>query len=217
MVQDETQRAEYLRTLCIESDRLASLIDNVLNYARLENGRANLHVATIGVEQLLIEMQQMFEPRTGPAGKTLVIEDRTPPSSLITTDFALVRQVLANLLENAFKHTTGACDPRVWLRANREPDGCFVFQVEDGGPGIPLGDQNRIFSPFWHGRGNNGCPAPGVGLGLALARRWTQLLGGTLRVDSPARDRLGARFTLVLPSGSCRPCGGPVSDDRVRC
>jgi signal transduction histidine kinase len=207
MVQDETRRAEYLHTLCVESDRLANLIDNVLNYARLENGRASLHYAAIEVPQLLSEMQQMFQPRTALAGKCLVVDDQTATNSLIYTDFALVRQILANLLDNAFKHTAGACDTRVWLRASQELDGRFAFQVEDSGPGIPMSDQKRIFSPFWHGSGSNGCPSPGVGLGLALARRWAKLLDGTLRVESPVQEQGGARFTLVLPNTPRRIAG----------
>jgi signal transduction histidine kinase len=198
LVKDEARRDEYIRTLHIESDRLASFIDNVLNYGRLENGRPNLHRTSVPVQQLLAEMRQLFEPRTAPAGKLLVVEDNTPPGAQLYTDISLVRQILANLLDNAFKHTAGTSDTRVWLRANQQASGQFEFHVEDGGPGIRGMDQNRIFSPFWRGSTTKLCSSPGVGLGLALARRWATLLGGTLRVKSPVQDQGGARFTLLI-------------------
>jgi signal transduction histidine kinase len=198
MVQDEAQRAEYLRTLRAESDRLAGLIGNVLDYARLENGRPIVNRTEVFLQPFLGELQQLFTPPGGAAGKSLVIEDSTLPGSSILTDPGLLRQILGNLLDNAFKHTAGALDGRVWLRVARDSQGQFVFQVEDRGAGIPLIDQRRIFNSFWRGPGRNGCSVPGVGLGLPLARRWSQLLDSTLRVESPIGEQGGSRFVLTL-------------------
>jgi signal transduction histidine kinase len=203
MVRDEQQRAQYLSTLCAESDRLAGLVGNVLDYAQLENGQPNVNRMPVAVQPFLAEIRQVLQPLSEAAGKSLIIESEIPHESLMFTDPGLARQILANLLDNAFKHTAGSSDNRVWLRVDRR-DGQITFQVEDRGPGIAASDQKRIFSSFWRGSGKNGCPAPGVGLGLALAQRWTHLLGGSLAVESPAGELGGTRFVLVLPNQPLR-------------
>jgi signal transduction histidine kinase len=108
-----------------------------------------------------------------------------------------VQQIVANLIDNACKHTRDAEDHRLWLRARRLSPGRVVLEVEDRGPGVAARERRSIFRPFRRGAD---APTGGVGLGLALAHRWAELLGGrlALRRDGEAG---GACFRLELPVG----------------
>ena len=114
----------------------------------------------------------------------------------VDTDPELIQQVLGNLIDNACKYSQGAEDPRIWLRTRAEGNR-LMLEVEDRGPGIPPRDRRSIFRPFCRGREADET-AGGVGLGLALACRWGQQLGGKLRLR-PTPSRTGACFQLDLP------------------
>lgn len=199
MVRDEAQRAEYLRTLCAESDRLAGLIGNVLDFSRLENGRPEVTIAPVELTAFLDQTKQLLEPRCVATGKTLIVENQTLPGTTARTDVELLRQILSNLVDNACKHTAGAADSRMWLRACSLGNLTVRLEVEDRGPGIPSQDRRSIFRSFWRGRRNDVHSVSGFGLGLALAHRWAKLIGGSLRLESPA-NQPGARFVLEVPA-----------------
>ena len=101
-------------------------------------------------------------------------------------------RVLQNLLQNAIRHTPA--DGTVRVEARLEA-GLLKVVVADDGEGIPHAQMARVFEPFW--RGDAARATPGAGLGLALAKRITEALGGDIHVDSPARG--GARFAVLLP------------------
>src|SRR5262249_10320213 len=113
------------------------------------------------------------------------------------TDSRLVQQILGNLIDNACKYSQAAQDRRIWLRARRESHQ-LALEVEDSGPGVPHHERRAIFRPFCRGKTID-VTAGGVGLGLALAYRWTQLLEGRLSCR-PGRDHVGACFRIELPS-----------------
>jgi signal transduction histidine kinase len=101
--------------------------------------------------------------------------------------------VLQNLLQNAIRHTPA--DGAVRVEARRRPNGVEVA-VEDTGEGIPPDVLGKVFDPFW--RGDAARTTPGSGLGLALAKRIVEALGGDIRVESaPAA---GSRFAVILPT-----------------
>jgi signal transduction histidine kinase len=106
----------------------------------------------------------------------------------------LLQQVVGNLIDNACKYSHDAEDPRIWLRVAGEK-GKVCFEVEDCGPGIPPRERRTIFRPFRRGRSAD-ATGGGVGLGLALARRWARLLGGKLDLRPSS---CGACFRLELP------------------
>jgi signal transduction histidine kinase len=197
MVKDEQKRAEYLRTLHAEADRLSRLVANVLDFSRLEKQRPRLIRSKVAVSGLLEGVRQTWQGRCHDAGKDLVIENALPPGAELTTDTELAGQVLANLIDNACKYSRCAEDRRVWVRALRGPDGRVQLEVEDCGPGVASAEQRSVFRPFRRGSGAD-VRAGGVGLGLALARRWAGLLGGRLTVHR-GQGGVGARFRLELP------------------
>jgi signal transduction histidine kinase len=196
MVKDEKTKQEYLQTLDCETDRLSRLIANVLDFSRLENQQPRLNRSVLTVAELLDRIADIWQRRCQDSGKQLVIEGLAPPETILETDPELLQQVLGNLIDNACKYSREAEDPRIWLRSLLAGSGRLFLEVEDRGPGISAGERRGIFQPFQRGRGSD-VVAGGVGLGLALARRWMALLGGTLALAP--KEGVGACFRAELP------------------
>jgi signal transduction histidine kinase len=196
MVRDEAQRAEYLQTLNAEADRLNRLVGNVLDFSRLENQRARVQRAPIAVADLLGDVRTAWQGHCQQAQKELIVENQVAGDTAVVTDRHLVHQILSNLIDNACKYSREADDRRIWLRA-KNSGRQLVFEVEDRGKGVPAGEYRSIFRAFRRGRRDDGTTG-GVGLGLALARRWAQDIGGRLTLASSANT--GACFRLELPS-----------------
>ena len=193
LVREERQKDEYIRTLHGEADRLGRLVNNVLDFSRLERQRPRLARTRVAVADLLAAVRDTWQGRCQDAGKELVVESGLADGTMLETDAELLQQVLANLIDNACKYSRDAADPRLWLRAKAE-GGRVVFEVEDCGPGVPARERRTIFRPFRRGRQAD-ATGGGVGLGLALARRWARLLGGQLTLQKADR---GACFRLEL-------------------
>jgi signal transduction histidine kinase len=198
LVRDEKQRAEYIRTLHAEADRLNRLVSNVLDFSRLEKQHPRLALRPARTADLLGQAQATWQGRCQDAAKELVLENADGPEIEVVTDGELLQQVLGNLLDNACKYSRGAEDPRLWLRVRRGRAG-VVFEVEDRGPGVAPAERRSIFRAFRRGRSAD-VTAGGVGLGLALAYRWTRLLGGKLRLRKATAEG-GACFQVYLPVG----------------
>jgi signal transduction histidine kinase len=201
MVKGEEQKAEYLGTLHTEAERLNRLVNNVLDFSRLENQRPRLVLTRVSVGELLDQLTATWQARCAEAGKELTLDDRAGPQAVLRTDVQLVQQILGNLIDNACKYSCGAEDRRLWVRAAVRGRR-VVFEVEDRGPGVPKRERGSIFQAFGRGRSAD-VTAGGVGLGLALALRWARVLGGRLTLCAPA-EGTGACFRLELP-GECGP------------
>jgi signal transduction histidine kinase len=145
---------------------------------------------------LLENLRATWQTRCQDAGKELVVENALGPEAVFETDVQLAQQILGNLIDNACKYSRGAEDRRLWVRARAEGRR-LVLEVEDRGPGIPARERRSIFRPFRRGKGAD-VTAGGVGLGLALAGRWANLLGGRLTLRA-GQGPAGACFRLELP------------------
>jgi signal transduction histidine kinase len=197
LIRDEEKRQEYLNTLAVESDRLHRLIDNVLDFARLEKRRKEGDAKPVAVAELLDQVRQTWADRVATDGKELVIVSTLPNGHQVTTDPALVQQIVGNLIDNARKYTREATDPRIWVWARPGRRAGVVLEVEDRGPGVPAGERRDVFKPFRRGE-HADTTAGGAGLGLALAKSWAEVLGGRLTYR-PADGGPGACFRLELP------------------
>ena len=197
MIQDEAKRQEYLNTLATESDRLHRLIDNVLDFAKLEKRRANGDMKPVKVGELLDQLRTTWTDRVGTDGKELVVISTLPADTEVRTDAVMVHQIVGNLIDNARKYTREAADRRIWLWAKPGGSGRVAFEVEDRGAGVPAGERKSIFKPFRRGAKAE-TTAGGAGLGLALAKQWAEVLGGTVAFR-PADGAPGACFRLELP------------------
>jgi signal transduction histidine kinase len=194
MVREPERREDYLRTLNGEAERLHRLVANVLDFARLERQGPRPQPTRVVATELLERLRESWQRHCESGGKELVIEAGSPDAAL-WTDAELVQQILGNLIDNACKYSRGADDRRVWLRLLA--DGTRVaFEVEDRGPGITASEKRAIFRAFRRGRTAE-TTAGGVGLGLALAKRWAEALGGRLLLRA---TECGACFRLELPA-----------------
>jgi signal transduction histidine kinase len=196
LVRDEAQKTEYLHTLHAEADRLHRLIANVLDFSRMEDQRPRLVKSTLKLGCLLEQVRATWQTRCHDAGKQLIVENTAGDETTLETDAELTEQVLGNLIDNACKYSRDAEDHRIWLRASKLEMTQLRIEVEDRGPGVSARERRAIFRPFRRGHGTDA--TGGVGLGLALAHRWTRFLGGRLALRTCSASQ-GACFQLELP------------------
>jgi signal transduction histidine kinase len=173
---------------------LLRIVDDVLDYARIEGGRVELNVQPATVAELVEEAVFTVQPLAADKGLRLVSGDAPPRS--IRTDPGRVRQILVNLLSNAVKFTPAGGEVAVLARELRRRGGAvngLELRVRDTGPGIAPDDQARVFLEFEQVRGTQG----GTGLGLPISRKLARMLGGDLTLESRLGE--GSTFVLRLP------------------
>ena len=187
----EEERSDFYRIIVRESARLGRLVDQVLSFARVEQGVQAYKFEdgdmTPVITQLVKDYREFLE-RSG-----FSIEQSLPQSTPpVRFDAAAVSQAVINLIDNAAKYSGEAKEIAVRLRAQ---DSAVTLEVEDYGIGIPVADRERIFDRFY--RISNGNARGGYGIGLFLVRHIMDAHGGQVEVDSePGR---GSRFRLVFP------------------
>ena len=203
IVSDPAKQKEYIATLQNESTRLNRLIDNVLDFARLETPIDKPQPQPIRIGDWLNEVEQTWANRCRDNGMSLVIDSEIDPATTVVITCAIVMQIVGNLIDNARKYAQSASDKRIRLRVAQQTNR-LILEVEDAGPGVASHDQDGLFRPFHRGEVADTI-AGGVGLGLSLAQEWTRRIGGTLRHHLPASGQ-GACFRLTLP------CHWPAND-----
>lgn len=195
----EESRTEYLQTLNRESKRLADLVNGVLEYARVENRRVRLNPRSISAAEFLERARATFEKPCDDEGVQLVLENHWRDGEPLRTDVDLVLCVAGVLVANACRHGRNGKQSQVHLQLEHSGDRIHL-DVVDNGPGIDARDNRTLYKPFRRGRSAEANARGGLGLGLALARNWSKLLGG--RLDLVARRDVtfgGAHFRLTLP------------------
>jgi Na+/proline symporter/signal transduction histidine kinase len=191
---DVGARRKVLETIAKETGRLTRLINQVLDVAKLESGRAEWHVSRVDMKEVISDtvaaMSQLFEERK------IRVEVSVPEKvSSVSGDTDRLIQVLLNLLSNAMKF----CDPRDGRIeiALTEREDALRIDVRDNGCGIDEADQRIIFDKFRQAGDTPADMPQGSGLGLYISRRIIERHGGSLRVES--RPGEGACFSLSLP------------------
>lgn len=193
-VPDEGKRQDYLRTIGRETQRLARLVNNVLDFSRLEQGQKRFELAEIDLVAELAALCATHEPRVAEAGLTLRRE--LPDSvAVVKADRDAVGQIVINLLDNACKYAASGGEVTVSL-VMRACGGAEV-RVSDRGPGVPAEHRSRIFHKFHRVDETLTREKDGAGLGLSIARQLARGMGGELS-HSP-RTGGGAEFILELP------------------
>jgi signal transduction histidine kinase len=192
-VTDPAQRAEYYRVITRESERLSRLIENVLDFSRIEGGRRTYERAPAPVEPLVRESLEPFAYPLAQGGFKVDV-DVAPDLPDVTMDAAAVGQALSNLIDNAIKYS----GERKALRVSAAlTGGALALSVADEGIGIPPGEHARIFEKFYRVGRSDTQGRRGSGVGLALVRHVAEAHGGRVTVES--RPGAGSRFTLWLP------------------
>ena len=184
-VKEEAQ-ARYLEVIVRESERLTRLVDNVLDFGRLERGRRKFNLEKHDVNELL-SVAEAQRPRVEAAGLTLTVSP-APAPVVRTFDPDAVGQVLVNLIDNAVKYAAGGKAIEVSVGANGE------IAVADRGPGIAAKHRSRIFERFYRCDDSITAKSSGSGLGLSIASRLMAGMGGELAFAP--RPGGGATFTI---------------------
>src|SRR6266496_474569 len=189
-VTDEAARREYYGVITRESERLTRLIDNVLDFSRIEGGRQRYEVGPHPVEPLIHEVLDAFRYPLAQRGFKLDVTVAPDlPDALVDPD--AIKQALANLVDNALKYSTER--RRLGIGARREGE-WVVIEVADEGIGIPAGETERIFEKFYRIGRSETQGTRGSGVGLALVKHIAEAHGGRVRVES--RPGQGSRFEI---------------------
>jgi signal transduction histidine kinase/CheY-like chemotaxis protein len=194
-----------LQTLERTGEHLLGLINDVLDYSKIEGGHLRLAREPFDLHALLLSVAELTRVSAAEKGLQLQVNLQLDPSCWVWGDEARLRQVLLNLTGNAVKFTVMG---RVTLRAFAPQPGWSRIEVADTGPGVPEADRERIFQAFEQSDGTFARRHGGTGLGLTIAREITQAMGGELLcLDS---DMGGALFRLSLPAEPA-PAAVPIT------
>lgn len=193
-VEDPAKRSRYFATIGRETARLTRLVNNALDFGRLEAGRKEYHPAAIPLGPWLGGLVETYAPRAGESGVRLVA---TPPpaGATVSCDPDSLDQIALNLIDNGLKY--GAEGGILELHVDSVAGGWAVV-VADRGPGVPAAHRERIFDRFHRVDDALTATKQGAGLGLTIARRLARDQGGDLACH--ARDGGGAVFVLSLPA-----------------
>ena len=187
---------DYAGHILRSGQHLLALINDVLDYARIESGSLRLNPVTVEMRGLLRSTLDLLAGTAAEAGVTLATDLAGDPI-VIRADEQRLRQVLLNVAGNAVKFTPAG--GRVAVAVARGPDGGAVITVTDSGIGIDEAQIARAFEPFWQADSGLDRVKEGAGIGLPLARELVALHGGRLELQSRVGE--GTRITIALPEG----------------
>jgi len=189
---DDEQR--YASVIYNSGSDLLTLINDILDLAKVESGKVDLVYENINSEFLLAEVRNTFQKLSENKSLTLIIEkDNSCPDTIYLDHFRLL-QILRNLLSNAIKFTSAP--GRVALIISQR-NNQWQFEVSDTGIGIPVDKQQAIFEAFQQADGSTSRKYGGTGLGLSITRELTNLFKGTISLTSEPGK--GSVFTLSIP------------------
>ncbi len=194
-VPSEDKARQYYRVINKESHRLTQLINNILDFSRIEAGRKEYRFAPTDVARVVREVIESYRFQIEQQGFELAVEvaDDLPQ---VPADAEALGQAILNLVNNAIKYSRES--KTIDIEVRREGSKVLV-SVKDSGIGIPRGEQKKIFEKFFRGEDSLVHETKGSGLGLALVRHIMEAHGGQVEVDSAPGK--GSTFTLVLPVG----------------
>jgi PAS domain S-box-containing protein len=189
------KQVQFAQTIHASGMDLLSLINDLLDLAKIEAGALSaLTLAPARLEELREDLERSFRQVAHDKGLQFAITLDPAAPAVIRTDLPRLKQVLKNLLANAFKFTRQGS---VRLHVAPAPDKRIAFSVIDTGIGIPADKQRIIFEAFQQADGTTSRQYGGTGLGLSISRELTRLLGGEIRLASEPGK--GSTFTLYLP------------------
>jgi signal transduction histidine kinase len=195
-VKEPNKQRSYLRIIASESARLTRLINNVLDFARMDRGEKKYEFRTADLGELVGETVATYRPHLQSQGFTLKMSPIEAPLS-VKCDRDALSQVITNLLSNAEKYSNGAKEIVLEVEVRDQPVRHAEVRVLDRGPGVPSGCEERIFGQFYRADDSLNSGVQGSGLGLTLARQIARAHGGD--VTYKPREGGGSCFTLSLP------------------
>lgn len=192
VVSDEAMVTQYLQRIRAESERLAGLIDDLFEVARIESGTLELRLAPVPLDDLVGDTIESLRLQAEERGVALAFSSahRLPA---VAIDAPRMQRVIANLVQNALRHTPPGGRVEV---AVRQGEAGLEVEVVDTGEGIAPEDRPHVFERFYRGEKSRSRETGGAGLGLAIARGIVEAHHGTLRLEDGATQ--GSRFVIRL-------------------
>lgn len=191
MVPQDKQH-EYAETMKVEADRLSNLVENVLQFARLERGGGEDRSEQLCIGDLMGRFEDRLQNRVQDAGMQLKLQLNGSDEVNVITDPCKVEQIVFNLVDNACKYAQQSSNKRIIVDVTQRK-GRTQISVQDFGPGVSPKFKSLLFKPFCKSDQEAANTASGVGLGLALCQRMAHSLGGKVFL---ANCEKGSRFVL---------------------
>ena len=189
------------RSIGRATESLRMVLDDLLDFTKIEAGRLELHVQPLSLPEAIDDLRELFTPQAAAKGVRLDVRIDDDVPVWVEADPLRLRQVLTNLIGNAVKFTAGGA---VTVAVRRRADGApandrqlIEFSVSDTGIGMAPEVVERVFEPFSQAHATTAREFGGTGLGLTIARRLVELMGGELAVESTVG--VGSRFWFGLP------------------
>lgn len=186
-----TAQQEYVGMIEKDSGRLIRVVNELLEWGRLQAGYIALHRSPVSLQPMLAEVAMLLRPVADRKGVRLSMPDGES-TVRVQADADKLRQIVINLVDNAVKFSPSESDVEVRVETSRQ---VVRILVEDQGPGVPSEDRPHLFERFYRGHGAQA--AAGSGLGLAIAKNLARLHGGDITLQ-PGTAR-GSVFVLSLP------------------
>ena len=192
-----TRQREFVETIHSSGNLLQRIIDDILDWSKIDIGAVNIREMPVNVHALLGEVASFFEAKA--AGKRLTLEMTAAPDcpGWVLSDPTRLRQILLNLTGNAIKFTHQG-GVKVFVRPDKAADGAptLLFSVRDTGIGISPEQQEKLFQPFSQGDSTTTRSYGGTGLGLVISRRLCEAMGGDISYESTLGE--GSAFTFFV-------------------
>jgi signal transduction histidine kinase len=192
-VQDEGRRRQYFDVLQKETSRLHQLVEDLLDFGRMDAGRRQYRLEPVDLSALVREGIEEYRRDPGSNGHRIELSSNPAPL-VVDADREALRRVIRNLLENAVKYSPDS--PTVWVETEHEPLAA-VLRVRDQGIGIPPEEHARVFDKFVRGEGAKRACIQGTGIGLAMVKEIVEVHRGDVRLDSEVGR--GSTFQVRLP------------------
>jgi len=195
-VAEDGKRQDYYHLIVRECRRLSALVENVLDFSRIDQGRKQYRFEPLDPLALVRHTVMLMEPCAAERQVRLALADPPPDCRNLqpSWDSQAIEQSLVNLLDNAIKHSPAGAEVRVEMETS---NGAVCYWVADHGPGIPAAEQQRIFDLFYRHGSELRRETPGVGIGLSIVKHVAEAHGGRVLVESTVGQ--GSRFGLELP------------------
>jgi signal transduction histidine kinase len=195
----DSEQREFIETAKDSAGILLTVINDVLDFSKIEAGKLNLETVNFGLRENLAQTLKAFAVRAQQKGLDLSLHVDPQVVDLVSGDPVRLRQIIVNLLGNAFKFTSSGGVMLSVQRESQDGDDMVVrFIVKDSGIGIPLERQKEIFSAFTQADSSTTRKYGGTGLGLTISRRLCELLGGRIWVESEPGKGSSFIFTAKL-------------------
>ncbi|MCE2932944.1 MAG: ATP-binding protein [Hyphomicrobiales bacterium] len=203
----DPEQANYARAIKTSGEALLTLIEEILDFSRIEAGKLTIAEEEVEIGPLLEGVVELLAPRAQGKGLEIAAHLASDVPAIIRADGNRLRQIVTNLAGNGVKFTERG---GVGLTLARQGEHGLAIRIADTGPGIPEGRQEAIFAEFEQADRETAACHGGTGLGLAISRRLARLMGGDITLEST--EGQGSVFTLLLPLETQQSAASPRAE-----